>query len=288
MGRDGLASFLPGDVDAFLDEAMLLLHCGLLERRADQSSAWREAIKRAAEILEWLSQSSLRPPGAPLHLLAAAAYQLADYPAMALGHLRHVPDDQPISVMLRELLRADFPAALKAMHDFWLKQLAVGRTDQIAPSDLTTDTFQHVVMCLGTVCAYLRTGDGMTDRALAKLEKLAASLLHSHDPYSYILAMLTATSCRQFVETCLWPQVEHLREGSTSAAGEAFIQFARSAFVNRRALIWPAQAAGIERLRENSSFVLCTPTGSGKTHRRHFGCGTGIVRCAARKFARPF
>jgi len=29
--------------------------------------------------------------------------------------------------------------------------------------------------------------------------------------------------------------------------------------------VWPAQAAGIERLRENSSFVLCTPTGSGKT-----------------------
>jgi len=43
------------------------------------------------------------------------------------------------------------------------------------------------------------------------------------------------------------------------------IQFARSAFANRRALVWPAQAAGIERLRANSSFVLCTPTGSGKT-----------------------
>ncbi|UVT18402.1 MAG: DEAD/DEAH box helicase [Nitrospira sp.] len=265
MGRDGLASFLPGDVDAFLDEAMLLLHCGLLERRDNRSSAWRDAIKRAAEILEWLSQSSLKPPEAPLHLLAAAAYQLADYPAMALGHLRHVPDNQPVSVMLRELLRADFPAALKAVHDFWLKQLALGGTDPTAPLDLTIDTFKHVVMCLGTICTYLRTGDGMTDRALVKLEKLAASLLHSHDPYSYLLAMLTATSCRQFVETCLWPQVERLSEGSTSAAREAFIQFARSAFVNRRALIWPAQAAGIERLPENSSFVLCTPTGSGKT-----------------------
>ncbi len=29
--------------------------------------------------------------------------------------------------------------------------------------------------------------------------------------------------------------------------------------------MWPAQAAGIERLRDNTSFVLCTPTGSGKT-----------------------
>jgi hypothetical protein len=43
------------------------------------------------------------------------------------------------------------------------------------------------------------------------------------------------------------------------------IQFSRSAFINCRSLVWSAQAAGIERLRENSSFVLCTPTGSGKT-----------------------
>lgn len=266
MGRDGLASFVSGDVDAYLDEAMLLLHCGLLERRADRASGWRNAIKRAAEIFEWLSQSSLKPPGAPLHLLAAAAYQLADYPAMALGHLRHLRDDQPVSVILREFLRADFPATLEATRGFWLNQLAIGRTGRIDPADLTTHTFQHVVMCVGTVCAYLRTGsDGMTDRAITKLEKLAASLLHSHDPYSYLLALLTAASCRRFVETCLWPQVERLREISTGAAGAALIQFARSAFANRRALIWPAQAAGIERLRANSSFVLCTPTGSGKT-----------------------
>ncbi len=43
------------------------------------------------------------------------------------------------------------------------------------------------------------------------------------------------------------------------------VQFARSAFANRRTLVWPAQVAGIERLHTNSSFVLCTPTGSGKT-----------------------
>jgi len=90
MGREGLSSFVPGDVDTYLDEAMFLLQCGLLEPDADPRSAWRDGVKRAAEILEWLSQSSLKPPGAPLHLLAAAAYQLADYPAMALGHLRRV------------------------------------------------------------------------------------------------------------------------------------------------------------------------------------------------------
>lgn len=266
MGGEGLASFAPSDVGIYLDEAMLLLQCGLLERNADPQGEWRSGIKRAAEILEWLSQSSLRPPGAPLHLLAAAAYQLADYPAMALGHLRSVPNDQPFSVLLREFLRGNFPATLEAIREFWENHRTLEIAERIDPSDLTTHTFQHVIMCIGTVCSYLRTGnDAMIGRALTKLENLSASLLHSRDAFSYLLARLTAASGRRFVETCLWPQIEQLRQTSGEAASAALVQFARSAFANRRALVWPAQAAGIERLRANTSFVLCTPTGSGKT-----------------------
>jgi len=134
----------------------------------------------------------LKPSGAPLHLLAAAAYQLADYPAMALGHLRRVPDDQPFSVLLREFLRANFPATLEATRNFWRDHHALDISGHINTEDLTTRTFQHIVMCIGTVCAYLRTGrKGATERALTKLEKLARSLLHSRDPYSYLLAQLT-------------------------------------------------------------------------------------------------
>lgn len=181
MGRDGLASFAPGDVDLYMDEAMLLLQCGLIERSADPTSGWHDGIKRAAEILEWLSQSSLKPAGAPLHLLTAAAYQLADYPAMALGHLRRVPDDQPFSVLLREFLRANFPVTLEATRNFWRDQFV----HSIDPTDITTLIFRHVIMCIGTVCAYLRTGsDYMTERAVTKLENLAAALLPSRDPYS--------------------------------------------------------------------------------------------------------
>jgi hypothetical protein len=72
MGQDGLASFAPGDVDSYLEEAMLLIQCGLLERNANPESAWRLSIKRAEEIMEWLSQSRLKPSDVPLHLLAAA------------------------------------------------------------------------------------------------------------------------------------------------------------------------------------------------------------------------
>ncbi len=114
MGRDGLVSFTADEVFARLDEAMLLLETAWIERSAG-GGEWKPAVKRAAEVLEWLSQSSLRPKGAPTHLLSAAAYQLAGYPAMALGHLRHVPSEDSISTLLRSFLRADFSAALSAV-----------------------------------------------------------------------------------------------------------------------------------------------------------------------------
>jgi hypothetical protein len=266
MGSDGLASFALGDVDSYIDEAMLLIQCGLLERAHDEGSAWRNSVKRAAEILEWSSQSSLKPSGAPLHLLSASAYQVAGFPAMALGQLRRVPTEEPISQILRELLRANFPATLEAIQHFWRNQRGLEYANRIDPADLTTLTFQNVVMCIGTVCTYLKSGhNDNTQRALTKLDNLASSFVYSRDSYSYLLAQMTAASCRRFVETSFWPQVERLSEDSSDASGAAFVQFARSAFNNSRALVWPAQAEGIGRLVQKNSFVLCTPTGSGKT-----------------------
>jgi hypothetical protein len=277
MGRDGLVSFGPGDVAGYLDEAMLLLESGWLERSADISSPWRKAIKRAAEIIEWLSQSQLKPPGAPLHLLAAAAYQLADYPAMALGHLRRLPEGEPLSELLRQFVRADFPAAFQAAQTFWSNYRGLRSDGRIDPDDLELASVQHIVMCVGTICAFLRTGgDAPVERAVVKLEALALGFLHSRDPYSYLLARLMAASARRFIETCLWPQIDGLRLTSSGPAGDALTQFARSAFANKRALVWPAQAAGIAKLRDNNSFVLCTPTGSGKTTVATLGAVQGL------------
>jgi hypothetical protein len=103
------------------------------------------------------------------------------------------PDDEPFSVLLREFLRANFPKALEAIRTFWRDRYERETVARIDATDLTAYTFQHVVMCIGIVCAYLLTGtSGTIERALAKLERLAGSLLHSRDPYSYLLAQLTA------------------------------------------------------------------------------------------------
>lgn len=143
--------------------------------------------------------------------------------------------------------------------------------------DLEIASIRHVVMCIGTICAYMRTGDdALVERALSKLEALATGFLHSRDPYSYLLARLTAANARVFVETSLWPQIRRLANDANPRANAALVQFARAAFANQRALVWPAQAEGVRRLAEDDSFVLCTPTGSGKTTIATLGAVQGL------------
>lgn len=297
MGRDGLTSFTADEVIARLDEAMLLLESAWIERSAG-GGEWKSAVKRAAEVLEWLSQSSLRPEGVPTHLLSAAAYQLAGYPAMALGHLRHVPSEDSISTLLRAFLRADFSATLSAVQAFWVEQGNLGLERTLRPEtveidgrsvqlvDLEMASIWHVVMCIGTICAYIRTGEeALVERALSKLEALAAGFLHSRDPYSYLLARLTAATARVFVETSLWPQIRRLAIDANPRVNAALVQFARAAFANRRALVWPAQAEGVRRLAEDDSFVLCTPTGSGKTTIATLGAVQGLFAERAHEFS---
>ncbi|EIF53178.1 hypothetical protein BP1258A_5441 [Burkholderia pseudomallei 1258a] len=282
MSRPGLLSFSQADVDKLLDEAMLLVECGLIERDEAPDSNWRASLQRAAQLVEWLSQEDIRPVGAPLHLIAAAIYQVADLPAMALGHLRRMPVNEHGSKILRDFLSGDFPGALAEVWLYWQDEHDAepshsdGSNSQ-ADLELSRLSERHVVKCIGTVCAYLRTGGRVPiERALAKLDRLALVFLHSRDPYSFLLARLVAASARRFAETCLWPHVERLRAGSSERAGQALVQFARAAFLNRRALVWPAQANGIRRLQEAGSFVLCTPTGSGKTTIATLGVVQGL------------
>lgn len=280
MGADGLKSFTASELALRIDEACLLLDTAWLERTVDDGRAWTAAVKRAAEILEWVSHATLKPAGAPFHLLSAAAYQVAGYPAMALGHLRMMPEVEKSSKILCEFLRGDFDAALTAVQSFWKEQHKLGedstlrdvgaddgkQDDDDRLIDFEDLTVRHVIMCIGTICSYLRTGEtALVDRALVKLDGLAQNYLHSRDPYSYLLARLCAGAAHRFIDSSLWPHVERLADEVNTRTRVALTQFARAAFVNRRALVWPAQRAGIDRLAANNSFVLCTPTGSGKT-----------------------
>lgn len=268
MGSKGLASFSAEEALTRLEESILLIEAGWLERNDDGDSSWKQSFKRAGEILEWLSQPSLKPEETPVHLLSAAAFQVAGYPALALGQLNRTSRGEPVSDLLVSFIKADFPGALNAARIYWAKRRAhEGRLQEDERgNDLGEFAQQEVVRCLGTICAYMRSGkDSLKTRALEKLGKLAAIYLHSRDPYSYLLARLTAGVAEKFCQTSLWPHVETLSVDSDPSVRAALAQFARVSVTNRRALVWPSQVDGVERLSSGDSFVLCTPTGAGKT-----------------------
>ena len=264
MGRPGLRSFTDTAVRTALDHATLLLESALIERASGQPANWTHGVKRAADILEFLSHPDLHPRRAPLHLLAAAAYQVARFPAMALALLQRTAPTEPVSEILRAFLSANFPAALESTRLFW-RNRAVPRGDQ-QPTDFALLAVDHTIMAIGTISSYFRTGDATSlDRAVAKLHDIAAGFLHSRDGFSYLLARLTALAAAEYVQAALWKSIVPLTVTANAETRTALRYFAHAAFQNRRALVWATQTAGIERLREGTSFVLTTPTGGGKT-----------------------
>ena len=264
MGRPGLRSFTDAALRNALDDATLLLESALIERASRPHDNWRHGIKRAAEVLEFISHPELRPPGTPVHLLAAAAYQVARFPAMAFALLQRTPSTESVSEILRAFLSADFPAALESTRLFWRDRVI--RPQGRERSDFSLHAVDHTIMGIGTIASYFRTGDAAAvDRALAKLNHLATGFLHSRDPFSYLLARLTALAATEYVEAALWKSIVPLTVNANADTRAALRQFAHAAFQNRRAVVWTTQAAGIQRLEENTSFVLITPTGGGKT-----------------------
>src|SRR5687767_1746522 len=93
LGRPGLSSFGPADVGDRVDEARLLLCAALAERDAEPSGDWRHSVKRAGELLEWIAHGRTVDDGFPAAILAAGAYQLAGFPALAHGLLAVIDTD---------------------------------------------------------------------------------------------------------------------------------------------------------------------------------------------------
>src|SRR3546814_3796801 len=67
---------------------------------------------------------------------------------MALGHLRRLPEGEPLSEILRQFVRADFPAAFQAAQTFWSSYRGLRVDGRIDPNDLEVAAVQHTVMCV--------------------------------------------------------------------------------------------------------------------------------------------
>ncbi len=270
-GQPGLRSWRASEAEVRLQEAVRLIEAGLIQRDRDDEE-WTEAVLRAAELLEWLGHPSLNPESLPVHLMSAAAYQLAGYPARAAGLLAVESQSEQRAGSLQFLLRGDFPGLLSHLAAYWSAKPRT-RSAQVNWSERATSNAQlrrlvedETAGALGVVCASLRWGeDARIDPALDKLSAVAKFMLNGRDNYSWLLAKLVAESARVFHATALRSRLAWLPDQLDATGKIAVERYLRQAYQSCKTQVWPSQQRGVDRLERRGSFVLCTPTGSGKT-----------------------
>ena len=258
-----------------LNDARRLIHTADIFRQLEGVTSQNaiDCYRRAGELLEWLSRAvdPLRTT-APIELLAAAAYQLGGLPAMAAGLLRQVELRDEGSRLYASFLRADFDDVLRAVLDFWQQHSDMTSRDttqrllaEEADDRVSWYLVVEIVRCLGLISDSLRRGnDERLERALLKLDnldKLAIRVLS--DDVSLFLALLSAVA-KGFRDASIYGPLHQLADLNPDYANQ-LQRFARGQFSRGRGILWSSQQHGLDRLLHESSFALCTPTGSGKT-----------------------
>jgi hypothetical protein len=273
-GRPGVNFWRPGEASERLTDAAHLIDSSFIKKDAGDSD-WYIGMRRAGEILEWLSHPQLELRDVPTRLLAAAAYQLAGYPAMAASLLDRTSATSDESRLLPALLKGDFAGLLGGLTTFWQERhfqalsLANGNgdtTSELFEPELEDVLLDQIASALGALCAEARWGgEQRFGDALEQLANICDFYMYSGDTYSWLLSRLVSETAKnlgaQFIRTCLNPLLYNLAPGGQ----KALELYARNAYQNQRSVIWPSQSLGLSRLRTGESFALCTPTGSGKT-----------------------
>jgi hypothetical protein len=272
-GQPGLRRWGPTEAANRLEDAIRLVEAAFLQKSAGDEN-WSEPMLRAAELLEWLSHPALNSDDLPMPLLAASLYQLAGYPARAAGLLRSGNRQPGQTGALYSLLSGDFPHLLRTLIGYWAssprrpaESIAIGWADDAESAvQLRKLVEDETFGALGILSAAVRWGSHeRTDAALDKLSDVAKFMLNARDPYSWLLAKLVAETGRTFMSTSLRQHLRWLPDQLDGGGKIAVERYLRQAYKTCKTQAWPSQQRGIERLAGGASFVLCTPTGSGKT-----------------------
>ncbi len=260
--------------DQYEDARRLLNAASILgATEGGNSESARLCYKRAAELLEWLARARGElSTSVPLELLAAAAYQLGESPAMASALLAQVERERPGEILYAHFLRADFDSVIQAVSSFWREHSEL--TDRDAPrrilleeEDDKLEWFATVelVRVLGLLADTIRRGDdnrfGLAMRKLAGIEQFASRTCN--DEISLLMTLLYQVA-KAFSESNIYRSLRSLGEMNPERSSR-LEAFARGQFSRGRGILWTSQREGLARLQTEESFALCTPTGSGKT-----------------------
>ncbi|WP_400765469.1 DEAD/DEAH box helicase [Methylosinus sporium] len=232
-----------------------------------------DCYRRAGEILEWLARSNdVTKTLAPIELLAGAAFQLGGLPAMASGLLGQLDLEEDGQALFAAFLKADFNEVLTLAMTFWKHHpdlTVVDASHRILQEErddrLAWYFTVELVRALGLFADSVRRGDdARLAKACAKLKALDSMAVRTFsDDVSLLINLLRQVGSR-FTDASIYRPVRALGQFNVERLPR-MLAFARDQFARGRGILWSSQRAGLNRLLDNSSFALCTPTGSGKT-----------------------
>jgi hypothetical protein len=223
--QDGLLTWTEDEAKERLNDAVELVEAAFIEQElsGDADEGGVASMRRAGEVLEWLSHPQIGLSHIPTQLLASAAYQLAGYPARAAGLLAYDPPIGTESKVLQQFFHADFPRLFSCLLEYWTSRSSIGNTEiaeqkasWVHNSGLFSEWTRELVInstlsSLGVFAAELRWGgENRVSKAGTKLEAVSKLLLHSDDPYSWLLAKMCAMVSSTYADRCLRHHLSHL------------------------------------------------------------------------------
>ena len=267
--KEGLKSWNDKMFESQLNRTLLLIEYANAQRNVDNNK-FKNALKRAGELLEWLAHPEINKNHLPLYLLSAACYQLAEYPARGLGVLNKYDIDNNQSKILQSLLKADFKNIITLLSNYYTNNLnnAITNVDNNESQNLSLQQFiiNETIRIIGIIYSYFRWGDeDRLDIAMKKFEAIEKFMLHGKDSFSWILCRLCNQVIKVYFETSLRRWIQKLKETVNDDGKKALDLYLKLNFLENKTLAWTSQIIGIKELAKSESFLLCTPTGSGKT-----------------------
>jgi hypothetical protein len=264
-----------GDSVTQLSDAKRLIHAADIYSSIEgwDSENARLCYRRAGELLEWLARSGddFRAQD-HIELLAAAAFQLGGLPAMASSLLSLADLEDDGELLYSRFLQADFDAVVRQTNRFWRQHPEL--TDREAPARLLNEETPEklswyitteLVRCIGLIADTLRRGDdNRLAQGLQKLKALDAVVARTFSEETSLLVSLLHAVARNFDAFSIYKPMVELAAGQTLNL-QRLRGIARNQFSRGRGVLWSSQRQGLKRLVAESSFALCTPTGSGKT-----------------------
>jgi hypothetical protein len=263
------------DSSVVLQQARHLIRAGKVLSSVDGGSIEDAtlAFRRAGELLEWLARArDSVGTEIPAALIAAGCYQLGGLPAMASGLLRHVIPDDRGSRLFADFLKADFDAVQRRTAHFWNehRDLTARGAERLFFGEGTFESVEwfgtvELVRCIGLASQTLRRGEvARFDAALERLRDVERLLLRTSPDDVALLAFFLRSACERYGKSSIYAPLRQLGVLNPDRLRDVN-QFARKQYARGRGILWQSQKQGIDRLLNNSSFALCTPTGSGKT-----------------------